>query len=333
MNIHGTLSQEFPLESGVPQGSVMGAILFLIYTLPIGDIFTKNCIPYHIYADDNQNYLAFRIEKIEDKISEIIDCLQDLREWLLPNMLKSNGEKLELSVHGTPQQLAKLENISIKVDGVVLTPKAEVRNLGVIFDPTLSMKPHVNALCKRAYHELHNINCIRSSLNKEAAAMVIHSFVTSRIDNCNALLYGLPNSTIYKVQGVQNSAARTLTGAKRRDHITPVLKSLHWLKVKPRIEYKLLIIVYKCLYGNGPQYLKDLLVFKTHSRNLRSSADNSILEVPKTKLTTGGDRSFHRAGPTLWNNLPQHIRQSDTLSQFKSKLKKHLYQREYLNEQ
>ena len=307
----------------------MGAVLFLIYTLPVGDIFVKNSLPYMIYADDTQNYLAIRIKNIQDKINQIVSCLQDLRQWLLPNMLMSNNEKLELSVHGTPQQLAKLQEVKIEIDGVTLTPQAEVKNLGVIFDASLNMKSHVNSLCRKAYQELHNINCIRPSLNKQAAAMTIHSFVTSRIDYANALLYGLPNSTIQKVQGLQNSAARTLTGAKRNEHITPILKDLHWLKVRPRIEYKQLILVYKSLYGNGPEYLKDMLHFKTSFRTLRSSVDKNLLEEPRTRLSTGGDRSFYKSGPHLWNNLPQNIRNAETLSQFKSQLKKYLYQREY----
>ena len=171
VNINGTLSDEFPLDTGVPQGSVMGAVLFLIYTLPVGDIFVKHSLPYMIYADDTQNYLAFRIKNIQDKINQIVSCLQDLRQWLLPNMLMSNNEKLELSVYGTPQQLAKLQEVKIEIDGVTLTPQAEVKNLGVIFDASLNMKSHVNSLCRKAYQELHNINCIRPSLNKQAAAM------------------------------------------------------------------------------------------------------------------------------------------------------------------
>ncbi len=208
-------------------------------------------------------------------------------------------------------------------------PQCEVKNLGVLFDQTLSMKSHVSALCRRAYHELHGINCLRGSLNKEAAAAAVHAFVTSRIDNCNALLYGIPDCTLMKVQKVQNAAARTLTGGRKTQHIKPVLKSLHWLPVcyhgRPRIVYKILVIVYKCLYGNGPEYLKELLVPYTPSRTLRSGTDSRLLIEPRTRLATGGDRSFQKAGPLLWNSLPRDIRMSNSLCQFKSKLKKYLY--------
>jgi hypothetical protein len=114
------------------------------------------------------------------------------------------------------------------------------------------MKSHVKSVCKSAYFELHNINTIRKSLSKEATATAIHAFVTTRLDHCNALLYGLPKVTISKVQHVQNSAARSLVGAKRRDHITPILMDLHWLPVTKRVDYKILVLVYKALSGNGP---------------------------------------------------------------------------------
>lgn len=232
-------------------------------------------------------------------------------------------------MHGTKQQLAKLQQVDFEIEGVAIIPQPQVRNLGVIFDPSLDMKAHVTALCKRAYFELHNINCLRDSLTKQAATAAIHAFVTSRLDHHNALLYGLPNNTINKVQNVQNSAARTLTGGRRRDHITPVFKKLHWLKIRPRIEYKILIITYKCLFGNGPEYLRELLTFHRPERNLRSSSDSRMLVDPQTRLSTAGDRSYYKAAPYLWNKLPHNVRHAQTLGQFKQRLKSFLYQREY----
>ena len=191
------------------------------------------------------------------------------------------------------------------------------------------MKPHINAVCKRAFHELHNINCIRGSLDQEAASDLIHAYVTSHLDHCNALLYGLPKCSIMKLQKVQNAAARSLTGLHKYEHITPVLTRLHWLPVEARKEFKLLTIVYKCLYGKGPEYLKELLVPYIPARSLRSSDDSRLLVEPNTKLATGGDRSFYKAGPLLWNRLPKDICHSNTLTQFKSRLKKHLFARSY----
>ena len=329
VKVEGVSSDELPLNTGVPQGSVAGPIFFIMYILPLGEIIAKHGLNYMFYADDQQDYLGIKFESFKCSWELIKPCILDVRTWLLVNLLKNNATKTVFSLHGTSQQLAKLGNVTFELEGVEFVPQCNVKSLGVVFDASLSMKPQVNAVCKRAWHELHNINCIRGSLDKEAAAEIIHAFVTSHIDHSNALLYGLPKCTITKLQKVQNAAARTLTGLHKWEHITPVLVRLHWLPVAARVEFKLLTIVYKCLYSNGPEYLKDLLVTYTPSRSLRSSDDSRLLLEPRTKLSTGGDRSFHKAAPVLWNKLPHEIRHSISLSQFKSRLKKHLFVQSY----
>ena len=124
-------------------------------------------------------------------------------------------------------------------------------------------------------------------------------------------------------------SSRTLSGAHKRDHITPVLKQLNWLPVKSRIDYKILIITYKALFGNGPEYIRELLKFHTPTRTLRSGNDTRILVEPKTRLSTAGDRSYYKGAPHLWNQLPKEIRHAPSLRQFKTGLKTFLYRRDY----
>jgi hypothetical protein len=332
VKIRGVLSDELPLDCGVPQSSASGPLYYLIYTLPLGAILRKHSLKYHFYADDNQDYLTFKVKDVDDNIVRILSCLKDIREWLLTNMLKNNGDKTEFSVHGTQQQVAKLQDITLDIDGVSITPKSEVRNLGVIFDTDLSMKPHCKAVCKSANYNLHNISVVRPSLTKEAASMAIHAFVTSRLDNCNALLYGLPKVNLSPIQRVQNSAARCLTGTKRREHITPVLRDLHWLPITSRIEYKLMVLVYKALSGTGPEYLRELLVRYTSVRQgLRSHHNEMTLIEPRTFLVTGGERSFQKEAPLRRNMLPLSLKGADTLGKFKRGLKTHLYKRYFMS--
>ena len=156
---------------------------------------------------------------------------------------------------------------------------------------------------------------------------MVHAFVTTHLDYCNSLYYGLPKKQIKRLQGIQNTAARLVTGTRKYDHITPILRELHWLQVDTRIIFKYLLITFKCIHGLAPKYLSDLLTLKKN-RGLRS--DNKLLLVkPKSRLVTYGDRAFSNAAPKLWNALPDKIRLSESLEDFKSGLKTYLFRKSY----
>ena len=124
------------------------------------------------------------------------------------------------------------------------------------------MSPNVNMICKSGYYYLRNIRQIRKYLSKDSAEKLIHAFVTSRLDNCNSLLYGLPACTIAKLQRLQNAAARTIMQVPKFCHISPILSSLHWLPVKYRIDFRIILTTFKAIHGLGPKYLSELLHFK-----------------------------------------------------------------------
>ena len=160
---------------------------------------------------------------------------------------------------GPKAQLQKVGDFLLQVDGCSISPSPEVRNLGVILDSTLSYQSHIKSITKSAFFHLKNISRLRASLSDSVAETLTHSFISSRLDYCNGLLFGLPNTTLDRLQYVQNSAARVLTRTKPWQHITPTLKRLHWLPLKFQINYKLLLLTYKALHALAPQYLSKLL--------------------------------------------------------------------------
>jgi hypothetical protein len=132
-------------------------------------------------------------------------------------------------------------------------------HIGVVFDRTLSLEKQVTAMCQSAFYYIRNISRIRKYISYDITKILVHAFVTSRLDHCNSLLYGIPKHLIQRLQYVHNAAARLISLSHRSDHITPVLKELHWLPVKQRIKYKIILFVYKAINGIAPAYINDLI--------------------------------------------------------------------------
>ena len=329
VNINGTLSDRFMLECGVPQGSCLGPLLFIIYTSKLFEIVRSHLPQVHCYADDTQLYLSFKPDTFTCQTSALTameSCIADIRKWMLNDKLMINDDKTEFIIVGTKQQLAKVSIEHIKIGNTEIKPSLKVRNLGSWFDSTLAMSVHITKLCSSAFYHLHNIRRIKKYLSRQTTETLVHAFVSSRIDYCNSLLYGLPTNQLQKIQRVQNAAARVVCGLPKFCHISPILKRLHWLPVIYRIRFKILLITFKVLHGLCPTYLENTITLCNNNRySLRSSDATLLKPLPFKTLATLGDRSFQAAAPKLWNELPRAIRESNSLAIFKRSLKTHLF--------
>ena len=199
-----------------------------------------------------------------------------------------------------------------------------------MFDNTMTMRDQVTAICKAAHFHLRNIGSIRKCITYEACEKLIHAFVTSRIDFCNATLYGLPDGQHKRLQRMLHIAARILTLTPSSNNIELVLIDLNWLPVPQRIDYKILLLTFKALHGLAPQYLSELIKLETNSSSMTTRNTNTNrLDPPKTRTKTFGDRAFASAAPALWNSLPQKVRFIDKIEQFKNEIKTHLFKSAY----
>ena len=161
-------------------------------------------------------------------------CIADISQWMHSDKLKLNSDKTECLLIGTRQQLQKVSNIStLSVGDSQIAPSCEVRNLGTWFDSKMSMLSHINKTCSSAFYYLYNMRRIRKYLSRSVTESLVHAFITSRVDYCNSLLYGLPNSHIMKLQWI------------RFCHVTPLLFHLHWLRISYHIKFKILLLTHR----------------------------------------------------------------------------------------
>ena len=325
-------SDDFNLNCGVPQGSCMGPVLFTLYVSRLFNIISQHLPSVHGYADDTQIYLSFRPYSIHSEInavSVIEKCIADVRSWFIANRLMINDAKTEFLIIGTRQQLEKTSIESIIIGDTLIKPLESVRNLGSWFDAHMRMNVHIGKICSKAFRGLYNIRQIRKFLTVQSTKTLVHAFVSSHLDYCNALLFGLPKYQLDRLQKVQNAAARVVFQIAKFDHITPALIDLHWLPVTFRVQFKLLLLVYKSLHNQSPPYIKDLLSPKPATNYALRSSTQSLLFVPKANCSSLGDRAFAHAAPVLWNSLPLTIRTSSSLAIFKKQLKTFLFRKAF----
>ena len=319
---NGITSSTQPVFFGVPQGSVLGPILYVLYTAELEGIVERHGMKLHQYADDCQIYVSVSVADASVAASRLSACIVDVNRWMSASRLRLNPAKTQIMWLGSRQQLQKVDvsDISILATTVPVTDTA--RDLGVVIDSQLSLGAHVSAVCRSGYYQLRQLRPVINLLSQDASKMLVHAFISSRLDYCNSLLHGITDGLLQRLQSVQNAAARLVTGARRRDHITPVLHELHWLPVRQRIKFKVAWLVFQSLSGQAPEYLINDCHLVTGS--LRS-ADSRMCSVPRTH-NCFGDRSFSASGPRLWNALPNDLRQAEmSCEHFRRQLKTYLF--------
>ena len=319
VRIGNVYSNEQVLDYGVPQGSVLGPILFNIYTRSFPK--TIDLIGFDVggFADDHQLWNEFNaIFQVKALGQNLVDCFNTISSWMQEYFLKLNTSKTKILVIAPASVRDEIPINGTFIDGECIRFVDMAKNLGVLLDTELSFAPQINRVVSSCFATIKDISRIKKFLNKQQLKTLVSTLVFSKLDYCNSLYYGISSQLIKKLQVVQNSALRLIYGIRRYDRIStsPIFLELHWLKIKERIVFKILLIVFKSKIGLAPYDISVLLT------DQQSNRTNKLMNRRYESMY--GQRSFSVAAPKLWNALPLHIREEQSLTIFKKTVKSYL---------
>ncbi len=290
-----------------------------MYCSTLSDVFHTSGFDCLGYADDNFGYRIFPAYlSLSTILHSLPQCLALIKEWTNAHFLKLNCDKTHVMVFGNKQFK---ENVRLPgwlaEPGTFLPLSRSVKLLGVHLDDALSFDGHVSKIVTSCYLTLRNLRVIRRFLTEEAAASIVHAFVSSRLDMCNSLFFGMSASNIAKLQHVLNFAIRLVKGRSSWSDTSALYSELHWLTIRQRFHFKLLVLVFHCLTCRAPSPLVDKL-------HLASAMDMKLRVGSFHPSSLLGSRAFSYTAPRCWNALPRHLRIIPCLDTFKARLKHHL---------
>jgi len=312
-----SISQLAYVLLGVPQGSVLGPLLYTLYVNDISSIFSSS--NFHLYADDLQNYYHFCPEDYQKAIDIINNEAAKLLHYATCHNLAINEKKTQVIIVGNPKLLNKLPNVvpSVCINGTCLPFKTSVVNLGITLDHHLTWEPYATSICKKSIASLQQIRRHRHLLPTPVRKRLVESLIFPIFDYGSIVTEGMLIVCVNRIQRIQNACVRFVLGLHKYCHITQYYNELKWLRIQHRRKYLAVSLLKNVLFYRSPGYIHEKLEFVNtiHSRSLRN---NYTLRVPHHR-TDKQRGAFWIYAVVLWNLLPSYISTCKSIHVFKCK--------------
>lgn len=321
VQIGNTCSNKMSIKYGVPQGSTLGPLLFILYINDL-PLYMKNCC-FDLYADDSTMHLSGKcFQTLQSLVQE---DLNNVEQWCGDNNMFINPNKTKYMVIGTKNKVAPYYNESVlRIENEMIQISSCEKLLGIKIDPSLTWTSQIEVICSKISSRLYLLLKIKKFLNLDARKLFYNGYILPLIDYCCITWSGCHADDLERILKLQKRAARVILDTDPLTPSKPLFDKLGWMTVEQRIKYHKSILAFKCIKNDAPSYLVDK--FNYISENNPYQLRNVIkgnLSVPKPKLELF-KKSFMYSGPSLWNELPASVREAPNIHAFKYKIKNYL---------
>lgn len=310
--VNGSLSNSQILTCGIPQGTILGPLLFILY---INDL--PNCLSNSVarmYADDT--HLTFASNNIETINDVMNHDLSNVNTWLTANKLTLNSSKTEFMLIGSRQRLGTYDTSpKLIIGGDIIKQVSSVKSLGVHIDENLSWNMHIEKIAKKIASGIGAIKRCRPFVNRTTLESVFNALVQPYFNYCSEVWGHCNKSLSNKLQKLQNRAARILTFSSYDTSADPLLEQLNWKRLDTQRQIQVATMVYKSIHGLAPDYLGSLFTKYNPPYNLRNSENKLAVPLPRTNFLKN---SFSYNGAVIWNSLSPELRQAKSLKSFRN---------------